>query len=179
MNADRTAKLTDGQKACLRGVLRHLSSKDIARELGISPHTVDQRIRLAMRALGAGSRVQAAFMLARQEGLPEYQSPVYQAPDIAPGSSQRTIAPSEDGWRQNEGQLFEAVREEQAPWGMALSYPDQRLRLPVPGWGGRPHDLGPWQRLGWIFALALTIALTFGVFLTGLEALGKLARAIS
>jgi DNA-binding CsgD family transcriptional regulator len=172
-------KLTDGQKACLRCVLRHMSSKDIARELGISPHTVDQRIRLAMRALNAGSRVQAAFMLAKQEGGSEYQSPIYQAPDIAPPRLQRTIAPSEDGWRQNDGELLEAVREEQAPWAMALPYPDQRLRLPIPGWGGRPHDLGPWQRLGWIFALALTIALTFGIFLTGLEALGKLAGAIS
>lgn len=179
MDGVPTAKLTDGQKACLRGVLRHMSSKDIARELGISPHTVDQRLRLAMKALGAGSRVQAAFMLAKHEGLPEYQASVYQAPHIAPAAGERTVASSEQGWRQNEGQLFEAVREEQAPWGTTLPYPQERLRLPLPGWGVRPHDIGQWQRLGWIFALTLTIALTFGVFLAGIEALSKLAQTLN
>jgi len=179
MDSDRIAKLTDGQRACLRGVLRHMSSKDIARELGISPHTVDQRLRLAMKTLGAGSRVQAAFMLAKHEGLSEYQASVYQAPHIATPASERTVDPSEDGWRNDEESLFEAVREQQAPFGAVYPLHGQGLQLPLPGWGGRPHDLRPMQRLGWIFALALTIALTFGVFLSGLEALGKLARSIS
>ena len=45
MESDRIEKLTEAQRVCLRMVLMHLSSKDIARELGISPHTVDQRPR--------------------------------------------------------------------------------------------------------------------------------------
>lgn len=40
-----------------------MTSKEIARELGISPHTVDQRIRFALRILGVRSRSEAALML--------------------------------------------------------------------------------------------------------------------
>jgi len=46
--ADRVAKLSEGQLDCLRLVDQHLSSKEIAVELGISPHTVDQRIRQSL-----------------------------------------------------------------------------------------------------------------------------------
>ena len=43
------AQLTDGQRDCLRLVYRHMTSKDIARTLGVSPHTVDMRLRTAMK----------------------------------------------------------------------------------------------------------------------------------
>src|SRR4051812_34554931 len=82
MEEDRATKLTEGQRACLRMVLQHMSSKDIARALGISPHTVDQRIKLAMRRLGAASRVEAARILAAGKQGGEYQDLVHQAPDI-------------------------------------------------------------------------------------------------
>ena len=42
---ERLGKLTRGQLDCLSLVDQHLSSKEIAAELNISPHTVDQRIR--------------------------------------------------------------------------------------------------------------------------------------
>jgi DNA-binding NarL/FixJ family response regulator len=42
--AQRVARLTPAQLDCLRLVNEHLSSKEIAVRLGISPHTVDQRI---------------------------------------------------------------------------------------------------------------------------------------
>jgi DNA-binding CsgD family transcriptional regulator len=61
--ASRIARLTRGQRACLLLVAEHLSSKEIARELGVSPHTVDQRIRVALRTLGVHSRVQACRLL--------------------------------------------------------------------------------------------------------------------
>ena len=50
--AERVAKLSRGQLDCLLLVDQHLSSKEIAAELKISPHTVDQRIRFALQALG-------------------------------------------------------------------------------------------------------------------------------
>ncbi|MEA3014799.1 MAG: hypothetical protein QOD42_3344 [Sphingomonadales bacterium] len=84
MESDRLARVNEAQCACLRLVLQHKSSKDIARALGISPHTVDQRIRLAMKALGAPSRVEAARILAAAEQGDGYQSLIYQAPDIDP-----------------------------------------------------------------------------------------------
>ena len=62
-------KLNDGQRDCLRLVYAHMSSKEIAAELGISPHTVDQRLRAAMRILDCDSRFAAARMLATQEKI--------------------------------------------------------------------------------------------------------------
>ncbi|MDB5686576.1 MAG: LuxR family transcriptional regulator, partial [Rhizorhabdus sp.] len=59
MEPECIAKLSEGQRACLRRVLMHMSSKDIARELDISPHTVDQRLRVAIQTLGAANRFEA------------------------------------------------------------------------------------------------------------------------
>lgn len=177
MTDDRFAKLTDGQRACLRGVLRHMSSKDIARELDISPHTVDQRIRLAMRTLGAGSRVQAAFMLAREEGLGEYQGSAYQPLHIAPDAPPLKADPQKFERYPDVERELEPVRENQAAFEAALPLPAREFRLPLPRGGVRPHDIGPWQRLGWVAVIAIAAALAFGALLAGLEALVQLSRA--
>jgi DNA-binding CsgD family transcriptional regulator len=84
MEQDGLARVTEGQRACLRMVLQHRSSKEIARELGISSHTVDQRLKQAMKHLGASSRVEAAKRLAALEGSVGYQPLACQAPDIEP-----------------------------------------------------------------------------------------------
>jgi DNA-binding CsgD family transcriptional regulator len=59
----RVARLTEGQRLCLLLVAEHRSSKEIARHLGISPHTVDQRIRIALGLLGVRQRADAARLL--------------------------------------------------------------------------------------------------------------------
>lgn len=61
----RVARLTAGQLDCLLLVDQHLSSKEIAAELHISPHTVDQRIRQALAILGVERRTQAARIVSR------------------------------------------------------------------------------------------------------------------
>jgi DNA-binding CsgD family transcriptional regulator len=76
-------RLTEGQKDCLRLVLQLKQTKEIARELGISPDTVKQRIGIAMRALGADSRVQAARMLETHETA-IYPRGVYTPPELVP-----------------------------------------------------------------------------------------------
>lgn len=58
--ADQFPELTEGQKMCLRLVDDHHTSKEIARILGISPFTVDQRLDAARRKLNADSRREAA-----------------------------------------------------------------------------------------------------------------------
>lgn len=63
MSAEHISKLTDSQRAYLRLVLEHRSSKEIAQQFGISAHTVDKRIKEAMRILGVSSRIEAARML--------------------------------------------------------------------------------------------------------------------
>lgn len=55
-----SAALKDIHKDCLRLAGRHYSSKEIARMLGISKHTVDQRLRYATQQMGATSRFEAA-----------------------------------------------------------------------------------------------------------------------
>jgi len=48
--------LTTGQIACLQLVAQNLTSNEIALHLGISQHTVDQRVRTALRRLEASNR---------------------------------------------------------------------------------------------------------------------------
>src|SRR5690349_22495930 len=78
--AQKVAKLSAGQLDCLRLVNRHLSSKEIAAELNISPHTVDQRIRQALAILGVERRTQAARIIERYES--PYQRLIHQSPYI-------------------------------------------------------------------------------------------------
>jgi len=94
MEADPTARLSDGQRQCLRMVLRHMSSKEIARALDISPHTVDQRLRLAMTIVGASNRIEAARRLAAAEGeAPPYQPLTYQSSPIARADRPPSLPP--------------------------------------------------------------------------------------
>ena len=60
----RVTRLSKGQIDCLLLVDQHHSSKEIAVRLGISPHTVDQRIRGALDKLGVERRGEAARLVA-------------------------------------------------------------------------------------------------------------------
>lgn len=64
----RVSQLSDSERECLRLVLLHMTSKQIARRLGVSPHTVDARVRMAMKTLKASNRTEAALMLQEVEG---------------------------------------------------------------------------------------------------------------
>jgi len=55
--------LTQRERDCLRLVDQHLSSKQIARELGMSKTSVDTYCDRARRKLGVGDRYQAARLL--------------------------------------------------------------------------------------------------------------------
>lgn len=59
------ADLTDKQREVLDLLLQHKTSKEIARRLDISPHTVDQRIQFAKQKLGASSRSEVAVAYRR------------------------------------------------------------------------------------------------------------------
>src|SRR4051812_9580498 len=78
--AARMARLTPGQLDCLRLVDQHLNSKEIAAELHISSHTVDQRVRQALAILGVARRAQAARIVAQYGG--PYQRLIHQPPYI-------------------------------------------------------------------------------------------------
>lgn len=59
---DRWNRLTGKQRACLELLIEHKTSKEIARLLDISKHTVDQRLNLARDVLGAQDRNGTAFI---------------------------------------------------------------------------------------------------------------------
>jgi DNA-binding CsgD family transcriptional regulator len=84
-------RLSEGQKDCLRLVLTHMTSKEIARHLGISSHTVDQRLRYAIRTLGARTRMQAALKLLEAENLPEQRTLIHK-PEAHPSDHPRAEA---------------------------------------------------------------------------------------
>lgn len=63
----RIGQLTEAQKECLRLVWAHMTSKQIAREIGISYHTVDAHLKKANKTLGVSRRTEAASILARTE----------------------------------------------------------------------------------------------------------------
>ena len=52
--------LSEKQREALDLLIKHMTSKEISRTLGISPHTVDQRIETAKKKLGAASRSELA-----------------------------------------------------------------------------------------------------------------------
>ena len=173
----RAATLPEHQRVCLRMVLEHKSSKEIALELGISPHTVDQRVKSAMQTLGVGSRVAAARLLAEHEGA-AYQPLVYQHLDLADlpkaGPAQATRG---DGGGMNRRPTV--VREERAPFITSVRSHPWPVELPLRSKGGRFNDLTAWQRLGWVFAIMMAVALSTGMFLAGTNALTDLALSLS
>ncbi len=148
---ERLGKLTDGQRACLRGVLGMKTSKQIGAELGISPHTVDKRLKDAMRLLGTSTRAGAAQMLLAERGEP-YQPLVYQLPDLdvpVPRGASPTSEQSGTG-----------------PGGPASG--DASAASPAPPVGDRRNTLGPWQRLAIIVAIAILAPMLLGAVASGM-----------
>jgi DNA-binding CsgD family transcriptional regulator len=62
------ALLSPRQEECLRGVLELKSAKQIARDLGISPHAVEKHLRLCREKFGVTTTAEAARKFARLQG---------------------------------------------------------------------------------------------------------------
>lgn len=170
------SRLSEGQRACLRMVYQHMSSKDIARELNISPHTVDQRLRIAMGHLGASSRVEAAKLLVMHEAAAGYQPPVYQTPDIAAASENPKTGDALGRGERSEGLTYSTAEVADAGSNrvIAAAAPYQRNRWPFPLVEGERNRLALTERLGWIVVIAIGSALAFGMILAGMDALSRL-----
>lgn len=85
---DVLASLTDKQRAVLDLLIEHKTSKEISRILGISHHTVDQRIMLARTKLGVATRgeVAQAYRRLRADAAVNasiYERSVYDFSDVA------------------------------------------------------------------------------------------------
>ena len=171
--AQRVARLSAGQLDCLLLVDQHLNSKEIAAELGISPHTVDQRIRQALQILGVERRAQAARLVAQSKG--PYQRLIHQSPYIPaePQSSQPEAAVGH--------QIRHADRAGRA--GDASFLTEQRpasfwpsLQPPFATRSNPRNEMSVGQRLFWIAAIAIGSAFSAGMYLAGLESLSRMLR---
>jgi len=169
-------RLNDGQRDCLRLVLAHLNSKEIARELSISPHTVDQRLRTAMRILNAQSRFEAARTFAALDRENIYHPLIYQRSAIEPASKSGEQDPSSRRTgNEKTGVMDDGVSADSGGAITALEQSEIRRRpLPVPRYRGERNSLATVARLGWILAIAIGSAVSFGVLVAGLEALSRL-----
>ncbi len=176
MSVKAVDRLNDGQRDCLRLVLAHLTSKEIARELGVSPHTVDQRLRTAMRILDAQSRFEAARILAAFEGDRPYQPLIYQAAIVERDRKNGNQDPSSERNRSPNADLQDdSVNAESGGALTTLERSEFRHRaLPIPRFRGEKNRLAVIERLGWILAIAIGSALSFGGLISGLEALSRL-----
>jgi DNA-binding CsgD family transcriptional regulator len=170
--AERVARLSRGQLDCLLLVDQHLSSKEIAAELQISPHTVDQRIRGALQTLGVERRTQAARIVARHQG--QYQRLIHQSPYIegAPAREQSVGAVSH--------QIRHADRagEVGGPDLNTEQRPVTWSSLPLP-FATRSHprnEMSVGLRLLWIVLIATGAAFSAGMYLAGLESLARLLK---
>jgi DNA-binding CsgD family transcriptional regulator len=170
----RISRLTDGQLDCLRLVAQHLSSKEIAVELGISPHTVDQRIRQALQTLGVSRRAHAARIVA-QHSQP-YQRLIHQPPYIeardASGDDKSAIG----------NQIRHAGRAGKA-WGGPGFQTEQKnghswssLQLPFATRSHPRNEMSVGLRLLWIVVIAIGSAFSAGMYLAGLESLSRLLQ---
>jgi len=179
MNSASFDKLSEGQRECLRRVLMHQTSKDIARELQISPHTVDQRLRVAARTLGVSSRIEAARALARLENADteDYQSAVYQPSVVASDMSGGFVHSTAAGDKHTVGNAqSEYARERQLTYQAFVPEARKAITPPIPLHAGDENQFGIWQRLRWIVAIAILATLAFGALLAGLGSLGTLLR---
>lgn len=172
--AARVARLSSGQLDCLRLVQAHLSSKEIAAELQISPHTVDQRIRGALHILGVERRSQAARLVAQYGGA--YQRLIHQSPHIE----------TETADEQSEGAVGIQIRhadragkDEEAGFRTeqraVISAPS--LQLPIATRSHPRNEMNVGQRLLWIASIAIAAAFSAGMYLAGLESLSRLLRS--
>jgi DNA-binding CsgD family transcriptional regulator len=143
-------RLTDRQKDCLGLVAQGYTSKEIGRQLGLSPSTVDNHVLAAMQMLQASSRGAAARILASGEDRQKMPS---QSPPLA---EQGILPPKEPaaeagGWTR---------------WG--------RFALALPPLGGQDNDLDWTERtfrifqvavlsLGLLLSLTMVIAGTFAI----------------
>jgi DNA-binding CsgD family transcriptional regulator len=171
--AERVARLSAGQLDCLLLVDQHLSSKEIAAELHISPHTVDQRVRQALSILGVERRAQAARLVAQYKD--PYQRLIHQSPYIpADAQSGHPEAAVSHQIRRADraGEIGGAgflTEQRPASWSS--------LQPPFATRSNPRNEMSVGQRLFWIAAIAIGAAFSAGMYLAGLESLARLLKS--
>jgi DNA-binding CsgD family transcriptional regulator len=156
MSGKRQEALTEGQKECLRLVASHYTSKEIARKLGISHFTVDQRLDAARNKLHASSRKEAALLFVSLEGGALSYPLVYDANWVEPTAVGLIpqLSGNGVGIKSSDSIYANYLSEENT------SFPDKSFLqkifslVSVPPVGGQRHELSPRE----IFLQSLNVA---------------------
>lgn len=145
--------LSAAQIDTLRLVYAHKNSKEIARIMGVSSHTVDERIRTAMRKLGVDSRIRAALIIAANDERCGYQSLIYQPSGLG------QLSEPEQSNRPHE----EAARSD--PLWIRPPFPTKR----------RPYNTDPLgARLLWPLLIAIATIMAFAALYAVMLGLGAM-----
>lgn len=173
-------RLTPDQIACLKGVLAHRTSKQIARDLGISPHTVDARIRAAIKQLGVETRREAALTLENFDSRSPHKSFVYQSLTLQ--DSARTCDLPVTPMQPSSAVIYpvsDETEHEQNGFivndGPASAWPDAGFEKGVKTlWKPQRNLMGPSQRVLAIVAISLGSAALVALIILALHALASL-----
>ncbi|MBX9665311.1 sigma factor-like helix-turn-helix DNA-binding protein [Novosphingobium sp.] len=175
---DILASLTDKQRAVLDLLIEHKTSKEISRILGISHHTVDQRILLARAKLGVATRSEVAQAYRRLVATPAtvaavYERSVYDFSDVAPplDDLQEPMREDKVDWLESPPDRKEALAKVAVQSGEALAEPYHHV---LPEMFDGPY--GTYIRLGTIAIFAMFLIL---IVMGGLAMFAQLSQIIA
>ena len=170
--------LTDKQRAVLDLLIEHKTSKEISRILGISHHTVDQRIMLARAKLGVATRGEVAQAYRRlvsdaAANSSIYERSVYDFSDVAPplDALQDPLREDRMVWARNQPIRRETVPQAMFQGGEALAEPYHHV---LPEMFDGPY--GTYVRLGTIAVFAMFLIL---IVMGGLAMFAQLSQIIT
>ncbi len=178
--AAKLTGLSDGQKAALALVAQFKSSKEIARTLGISPHTVDQRMKRVQAILGVNSRFEAARLFAAAtQGSPqpletEWGDLIYHTSDIPPDAPSPEVAASAvEGNRAADGVM--TLHQAQAAYADGfVGWQNNRPWYSVLLEAGQANELTPLVRAVCIGGIALFAVLSLAAVVSLAEGLSRI-----
>lgn len=159
-------KLSRAQLQCLVLVVEGLTSKEIAVALGVSNHTVDERLKRSLKVLGVASRREAGRIVAASGNWAAYQRLVYQSPDLSDDPWPPLPQPMPSGFHSGVGS--EDLNRSEHFWKFIVDY------LPFPTQGRETNQLSYTARIVMIVILAIFIALAFGSLVSAVEAISML-----
>ncbi|MBX9886110.1 MAG: helix-turn-helix transcriptional regulator [Novosphingobium sp.] len=170
--------LTDKQRAVLDLLIEHKTSKEISRILGISHHTVDQRIMLARAKLGVATRGEVAQayrrLVADLAPSPSiYERSVYGFSDVALPLDALQEPDREDttDWIQSLPNRRDALPQAVFQGGEALAEPYHHV---LPEMFDGPY--GTYVRLGTIAVFAMFLIL---IVMGGLAMYAQLSQILA
>ncbi len=175
----KMARLTEGELICLRMVAGGMRSKQIARRVGISPHTVDARLKLACQKLGTRSRFVAANMINELKTnmgevtiTPPNANPVYESLNpldhclAGHKSSSAREGDRSDDLEKHRSRQLETHGDSGRGWF--------KLNDPIAKLLGSENRLSIGEGLLIICAIALASAFAFGLLVNGAIGLSRM-----